>query len=278
MRLVACAAVGLVASVPIYVGLAKSGLIRSPFFPKIEGELALAEGDRPGLRVLFVGNSFTYSNAMPTLVQRLAAADAGAPPMFTVAYTAPAWTLRKASRDDGLENLLKDVHWDVVVLQDQSQLLSLPPEWQRREVYPFARVLRREIAFAGGRTVLFMTWAYRDGDEGNFPGDSFDAMQERLARGYAKLGAQLNTPVAPVGLAWAEALRQEPGLDLWASDGKHPNALGSYLAACVFYRLLSGRDPSGSMFTGEVPPARARFFQEIANEVVRANGADLESR
>jgi hypothetical protein len=64
-------------SVPLYVGLAKSGLIRSPFFPRVDGDLALAKSDKPGLRVLFVGNSFTYYHSMPELVHELAEHDAG---------------------------------------------------------------------------------------------------------------------------------------------------------------------------------------------------------
>jgi hypothetical protein len=260
--------IGLVLTVPVYVGLAKLGLVRSPFFPRIDGDIALAQSDRPGLRVLFVGNSFTYYNEMPTLVHKLAAADEGAPPIFVVEYTAPNWNLRKASGEDGLEHLLEDVRWDVVVLQDNSQALSFGPEWRRREVYPYARVLQREIALAGARTVLFMTWGYKYGDRRNFPGDSFDAMQERLEEGYSDLGAQLFAPVAPVGIAWAEALRREPGLNLWAHDGGHPSSSGSYLAACVFYALLSKRDPSGNAFTGGLDASEARLLQSVAAEVV----------
>ena len=36
----------------------------------------------------------------------------------------------------------------------------------------------------------------------------------------------------PVGLAWEEAHEREPGLDLWDSDGKHPN-LGGLLSSGV---------------------------------------------
>jgi hypothetical protein len=58
--------------VPLYVGLAKSGIIRSPFFPRAEGDLALAKSDRAGLRVLFVGNSFTWreGRAVPAADRR----------------------------------------------------------------------------------------------------------------------------------------------------------------------------------------------------------------
>jgi hypothetical protein len=227
--------------------------------------------------VLFVGNSFTFYNSMPALVHQLEAADAGAPPFFVAEYTRGGWTLEDASRDDGLASLLGDVRWDVVVVQEQSQLLSFPPEQRREETYPFARALRREISSAGGQTVLFMTWGYREGDPGNYPGDTFTAMQLRLAEGYSELGAELSAPVAPVGLAWEEALRREPALDLWDWDGEHPNAAGSYLAACVFYAMLSGRNPSRSEFTAGLEPAEARFLQDVAWDVVSATRESLGS-
>jgi len=272
VRLIGCVAVGLLLTVPVYVGLVKTGLVRSPFSPRVEGDIALARSERPGLRVLFVGNSFTFYNSMPALVHRLAEADEGAPPLFAVEYTAPNWNLHKASRNDGLTDVLSEARWDYVVLQDNSQFLALGPEWRRREVYPFARELEREVSVAGSHTVLFMTWGYKNGDPRNFPGDTFDAMQARLREGYGDLGAQLFAPVAPVGLAWEEALRREPGLDLWGRDGRHPNSSGSYLAACVFYAMLANRDPTGSAFTGGLDTSEARFFQSVAAEVVSEHG------
>ena len=270
LRLIACVAIGLILTVPLYVGLVKTGLVRSPFSPRLEGDIALARSERAGLRVLFVGNSFTFYNSMPALVHGLAEADDGARPLFAVEYTAPNWNLQKASRNDGLVDVLGEARWDYVVLQDNSQFLALGPDWRRREVYPFARELQREVALAGSHTVLFMTWGYKKGDSRNFPGDTFEAMQGRLQEGYADLGAELFAPVVPVGLAWAEALRRQPGLDLWAGDGRHPNASGSYLAACVFYAMLADRDPTGSTFTAGLEPAEARFLQGVASDVARA--------
>ena len=272
-RVFLCAVAGLVLGVSIFVGLVQSGLVRNPLGPVIRGDIELARSDRDGERVLFVGNSFTFRNTMPALVHGLAEADDGSMPIFAVQYTAPRWSLRKASEDDGLENLLEDVRWDVVVLQEKSWFLSLPAEERRKETYPFARDLQREIALAGGHTMLFMTWGYKDGDRWNWPGDTFDAMQARLAEGYSELAGELSAEIAPVGLAWAEARRREPGIDLWADDGKHPSRLGSYLAACVFYATLTGRDPARSEFTGDLAPAEARFLQDVAAGVVGARAA-----
>src|SRR2546430_2079384 len=205
IRLLACAGVGIVLGVSVYVGLVQSGLAPSPFDPLIRGDIALARSARPGLRVLFVGNSFTFRNGLAQMVHDLAVGDNGGPQLFAVEYAAPGWSFEAASKDDGLTRLLGDVRWNVVVLQEQSQLLSFTREEWQHETYPFARSLHDKITRGGARTLLFMTWGYEHGDGHNWPGDTFTGMQARLTRGYSELGAELPAAVAPAGLAWAEA-------------------------------------------------------------------------
>jgi hypothetical protein len=257
--------VGLLLTVPLYVGLAKSGIIRSPFFPRAEGDLALAKSDRPGLRVLFVGNSFTYYNEMPAMLHELGAHDRDAKPLYSVEYTAPNWSLHEASDTEALEEIIDDVAWDVVVLQDVSNNLANPPEWWSRETLPYDAALRREIASNGGRTMFFMTWGYEHGDR---EADDYARMQVRLRQGYETLAATLSSEVAPVGVAWASAFGSRPGLDLWKRDGHHPSRAGSYLAACVFYRQLTGRDPLNSNYLGGLDTEDARVLQLTAGDVV----------
>ena len=267
-RLLACAVAGIVLGLTLYSGLVHIGLARSLLAPTLRGDIALARSKQPGLRVLFVGNSFTFVNSLPALVRDLAAADPGAPPIYSVEYAAPGWSLHQADKDGGLVKLLREVKWDVVVLQEKSWLLSLPEDQWRRSTSPFARHLHEKISAAGARTLLFMTWGYALGDRWNQPHDTYAAMQRRLAAGYSKLGLELGAQVAPAGLAWAEALRRRPGLDLWADDGKHPGRRGSYLAACVFYAALTGRDPARSRFTADLGPGQASFLQQVANNAL----------
>ena len=77
----------------------------------------------------------------------------------------------------------------------------------------------------------------------------------------------------PVGLAWQQAHRLEPGLQLWQDDGHHPTTAGSYLGACVFYNVLVGRSPVGDPFTAGLDADEARFLQGVAAETVAANPA-----
>jgi hypothetical protein len=258
----------LIMAFAAYIGLVRYGVLPNPFAPAVGGDIELARSDRSGLRVLFVGNSFTFKNDMPEMVHDLALGDPGDPPIFAVQYTAPSWSLRKASEDAGLAALLKEVRWNVVVLQERSWLPASSLEQRRKEVVPFAQALDRKITRAGARTLLFMTWGYKHGDRASSRrDDTFAAMQGRLEAGYTSLGAELSAPVAPVGLAWAEALKQRPDLGLWAGDGRHPSRLGSYLAACVFYALLSGRDPNESAFSAGLAPQDARFLRRVAADV-----------
>jgi hypothetical protein len=234
---------GFVAGFALWGGFVQAGLLPNPFGPVVQGDVELARSDRPSHRVLFVGNSLTYYNDMPDMVSRLADADPGAKPLFAVSFTRPGWTLQQAAHNAKLERLLGDIQWDFVVLQEQSGLASSSPSEVGRKSVPAATRLHHLSTRAGARTSVYMTWPSR------YEGDLAD---------------QLGLPVAPVGLAWEEARRRRPALDLLDDDGHHPNLAGSYLAACVFYQALTGRDPTRSTFTAGIAQDDARFLQALA--------------
>ena len=86
---------------------------------------------------------------------------------------------------------------DYVVLQDQSQVPSLPSNdsyWQ--ESKNASVLLSNEIEHEGAETVLFMTWGRRSGESGNQwhqhnnINQNFTDMQERLAEGYTRYAGE----------------------------------------------------------------------------------------
>jgi hypothetical protein len=172
--------------------------------------------------------------------------------------------LSQFAGDRGLDRLLREVRWDVVVLQEQSQVPSFPDDDRAREFTPYVTNLADRIRASGAAPLLFVTWAHRTGDRRNVSGDTYTAMQQRVVDGYWDAARASRSAVAPVGVAWAEALTRRPQLDLWASDGTHPSRAGSYLAACVFYAILERRSPVGSRFTDGLDLSLARFLQRVA--------------
>ena len=178
LRLIAVLLAGLLLGVGAFAALVALGVVRNPLDPVIGGDIALARSARPGQRVLFVGNSLTYYHDMPEMVGRLAAADPGPKPLIVVSYTRGAARLSDFAGDGGLGRLLHEVRWDDVVLQEQSKIPSLPPAERAQQMDPAARTLNSLINAAGARTLLFMTAGY---EHGNGSGDSYQAMQLRLA-------------------------------------------------------------------------------------------------
>jgi hypothetical protein len=225
-------------------GAVGSGAPLTPAAPtSTAAELRLVESSRPGLRLLFIGNSFTAANSLPSMVGRLAARP-GSQQVFPLAYDPPGSQLDQAIDDQQLQDLLRSVRWNVVVVQEQSQLPALPA-WLRSSTAPAVRQLVALIHSRGGRPLLFETWGYQQGDLMHFPYDSYGAMQTRLHNGYAYLSQHDNVPVAPVGDAWSQALAQKPATPLWSADGKHPSLEGSYLAAVVIAATVLQQTPYG---------------------------------
>jgi hypothetical protein len=138
---------GILLGVSLYAALVEVGVVRNPFAPVAAGELDLARSDRHGLRVLFVGNSLTFENDLPELVHRLGGSRR---PIFAGSFTAPGWQLEQFAGDHGLDRLLGSVAWDVVVLQEQSQIPSFPAGDRDREFTPYVEKLADKVRADGG--------------------------------------------------------------------------------------------------------------------------------
>jgi hypothetical protein len=66
-------------------------------------------------------------------------------------------------------------------------------------------------------------------------------------RGFAAPGPW--HPVVRVGGVWGTAMKMTPHPRLHQPDMVHPTAAGTYLAAAVFYRSLTGRPSAASTYT-----------------------------
>jgi hypothetical protein len=212
-------------------------------------------------KILFIGNSYTYVNELPTMVAQLA--TAGGKPVDVRQVTAGGVTLEwHAQNEDTLAALCDS--WDFIVLQEH----SIRPIQDTPKMTMAAAALQPLIASTGAQTVLYMTWARQH----------FPEMQAGLARVYTALAQEIGARVAPVGLAWEAALAADPSLALHTEDKSHPTPLGSYLTACVFYATFFGESPvglpvklttTGGKVLVELPEVQARLVQSVAWDVVR---------
>jgi len=213
--------------------------ISQPFSVNNEGSTA---------RMLLVGNSYTYSNSgVDNIVNGLAGST------LASRVVHGGYFLQDHVRDATSINTIQADHWRYVVLQGQSQ----EPIYNYDNFSAYAAKLDEIIKSVGGKTILFMTWERQDNVKSGVTTD-------KLAKAYTRLGKQLNVRVAPVGLAFARALRERPGLSLAnANDGSHPTAAGTYLAGCVIYAIAYGT-PEGNPYSDGLSDDDKAFLQRIA--------------
>jgi hypothetical protein len=215
-------------------------------------------------KILFLGNSFTYYNAMPNLIQQLAAA--AQQETLAEAVAPGGWKLQQHASDPTSLDTLVRQKWNYVALQEQS---TIPAIRGAREymMFPAVRSLAQRSTAIGRKPLLFMTWGRERGmSEAGF-GD-YASMQAAVSTGYLTIAAELDIAIAPVGEAWKTVVNQHSAIQLWDQDGSHPSLAGSFLAACVFYTVLYHRSPKGIAYTAGLEPQTAAILQEVAGITV----------
>lgn len=218
-----------------------------------------------------MGNSYTYFNQLPAMVEELAAAGGH---LVQVGQSTPGgFSLQGHLQHAATLDLIADRTWDVVYLQEQSQMPVIE-HWRETSTLPAARGLDSLVRLQDAETRFFMTWGRESGGQQCIDGwcspdfADFTHMQDSLAAAYRRMAVELAAGLAPVGEAWQAARDQIPGLALWNPDHSHPSLIGSYLAACVFYVDLFGESPAGLTYTGGLTPELAASLQELAGPEV----------
>ena len=224
-------------------------------------------------KVLFIGNSYTSTNNMPLIVQNLATAmgdtliwDVSDPGGYTFAmHSTYAPTLTKIFSQP----------WDIVVLQEQSELPSFPPAEVDTEVYPYAHVLDSLIHANDSctQTMFLMTWGHADGDPlncGFYPVIcTYNGMQQRLRESYLQMTQDNNAIVAPVGAAWQIMMDSfASSIWLYSPDSSHPVVSGSYLESCVVYSSIFHKPTLGCTYTDGITTTDANTIQRVSDKVV----------
>jgi hypothetical protein len=196
--------------------------------------------NRP-LRVLLVGNSYTRFNLLHMLIERIGE-SAGGPRLHIDVEARSGYSLRMHLKSRSAMVKIRNGHYTHVVLQGHSLSAVDHPD----ELAEDAERFHNEIAASGSHTVLYETWARKPNNSLYRKHElvhSFEDMVGRVDEAYSGIARHLGVGLAPVGGAFERAWRNDPQIGLWGGDGSHPTLAGSYMAACVLYGAITGRDP-----------------------------------
>ena len=210
----------------------------------------------PPERVLFVGNSHTARHGgIDWLVGNMVAAEVPPRAFDGTSRTASGATLEYHYRN-GAVDAIREGEFDAVVLQSYLPGATAPTAAPFLE---YAHRLHEEADASGADTILYMTW----------PQGRYDwAQLDDFVDAHRQAGAELDVPVAPVGVAFENAQTERPDLALIGEDTVHATWEGAYLAAATVYATLFDRSPEGLPYAFGVSDEDAVFLQRIAWQTV----------
>jgi hypothetical protein len=227
----------------------------------LEGGIVEPDLQGSGTRILFIGNSLTYVNDVPGILQALADSAGGEKlAVETVAF--PNYALIDHWIDGSGQREIDKHSWAYVVLQQGWTPAGVCRDTLRLATKLFSERIRK----AGGRPVLYEPW-----------GSEFRLSQNQFLtsiESYHLAATDVDGLVFPVAEAWLATLRRDPSIYMY-SDGLHANEIGSYLAALVMYTRVLNRSPIGlprklvtlSGVAISIDLSTARTLQEAAAEV-----------
>ncbi|MBR5140517.1 MAG: hypothetical protein IKV16_05620 [Clostridia bacterium] len=215
------------------------------------------------MKILFIGNSYTYYNDSPKIFEALAIEN-GKDVIVHSVTKGGRKLFENLDHDDEnhkrIRALLESNQYDVLFLQEHSNL----------PITSFDDFLRGVIGLCdlikATRVILYTPWGYKDGSPKLDPlALTNEEMTRDIYNAYGKAAKKVGASLSPVGLAFANMRKISPKTELYNPDMTHPSLLGSAIAALCHYKTLFSTIPKkrSTLPLGEVDAAVIKALELI---------------
>ncbi|MEL4457086.1 SGNH/GDSL hydrolase family protein [Lutimonas vermicola] len=174
------------------------------------------------LRILFVGNSLTYYNNLPGLVQERGK-EKGIK-ITTEILAKPNYALVDHWNDGLIQTKIQKGDFDYVVVQQgpssQAEGRALLLSYGK-EIAKICETSKAQLAF-------FMVW----------PSRQYYHTFDGVIRNYREAALENGAVLCPVGEAWKSHFDETANFDYYGPDGFHPSLKGSQVAADIIVSSL----------------------------------------
>lgn len=213
------------------------------------------------MKILFIGNSYTYYNNMPEEIFAAIVKAAGYEAEITAITEGGRYLDWQGDTANRIDAALAENPYDYVVIQEQSTCPAEDPE----RFFEASRALTEKVYLNGAKPVFYCTWGRRDTSPTlTEKGWTHESMTLMLEDSYTKIAEETKGLIARVGAAYTEVYRNHPEIELYDSDSTHPSATGSFLAALVIFNTIYGEDPIRIPYDGGLDAADAVILKKAA--------------
>ena len=193
------------------------------------------------MKILFIGNSYTFFNDMPSILENLARENGEDVTVFSVTKGGRRLFQNLKEGDEWGEKikaLCEEHSFDILILQEQSYL----PVVDEEKFIEGASALKNLVG--PKRTILYSTWGRKEGcpllDELKLTSEE---MTDALAKAYGRCAEVIGAEISYVGLTFSKIRKETEDIELYATDLSHPSYDGSVAAALCLYKTALGKMP-----------------------------------
>lgn len=175
-------------------------------------------------KVLFVGNSLTYTNDLPALFARLGKSRGREIEVQSLTY--PNYALEDHLADNKLQLLISNGKFDYVIVQQGPSSGTSGREMLIRDGQRIHKMCKK----AGSRLAFYMVWP----SKGNY------RLFDSVIKSYTEAAEKADAILCPVGQVWKEYIDSKNDYSYYGPDDFHPSLQGSEVAAEVIYNSIYG--------------------------------------
>lgn len=229
---------------------------------------AAKEAEDNTVRILMIGNSFTFYNDSWDMLAKICSSENKE--VEIVHATMPGYTFGDHLKCDETTQAILLGDYDFAILQDQSQTpakYALDPKGNFMSRNNFITMTNRIFGWSPyAKIIVEETWAYVGDKFGGFTSmTEFDNYLQNGARLYAEV---IRGKVSPTGTAFATVRNERPDIKLYTEDEKHPSAYGSYLKSLVDYLTIFGGKFTGFTDSCGLDPEICKYLKTVAKKTV----------
>ncbi|MFD2586778.1 SGNH/GDSL hydrolase family protein [Croceitalea marina] len=197
-------------------------LLISNFQLSIASKALFVDNPYQNLKVLFIGNSLTYTNNLPELVKKEALLQDIRLEMTMIAY--PNYALIDHLNDGDIQKLIAENNYDFVVVQ---QGPSSQAEGKKMLLEDGAKI-KKLCQDNGAEMVYFMVW----------PSKQYYYTYDDVIKNHIHAATSNEALLAPVGAIWKMHFDKTNDYSYYGADGFHPSLIGSKIAAKVISKTI----------------------------------------
>ncbi|RRJ91970.1 T9SS C-terminal target domain-containing protein [Paenimyroides tangerinum] len=224
-------------------------------------------------KVLFLGNSYTQYNNLPSLVAQSATSTNDV--LIHDSNLIGGYSLQQHATNQTSLTKINGNQWDYVVLQDQSQRPAFPINYVNNNVFPYAIQITNLIKqnYACSVPLFYTTWGKKNGDPQICQNGqcTYEVMDNLLQQRYRTMAETNKGVISPVSQVWRYIRENHPTIELYDSDNSHPSLAGSMAAAYTFYTVIYRKDPTLITFNSTLNTATATTIKNAVKNVVFNN-------